>query len=126
LNCVAAIGSPPVIRLIMIGRAVEPPPAIAPSTHLLPVASKAAASSATAAASPPDVHQCVTSRSVAWTAPTGSATDAAKTAASERIFIGNLPRLCIVAVKCYGTARSIAIPESPALPIARSAACAAA
>ena len=42
---------------IMIGRAVPPEPAIAPSTHLLPVASNALASSATAAASPPDVHQ---------------------------------------------------------------------
>ena len=53
------------MRLIMIGRAVLPPPAMAPSTHLLPVASKALANSATAAASPPDVHQWVTSRSVA-------------------------------------------------------------
>jgi LacI family transcriptional regulator len=51
------------MRLIMIGRAVPPPPAMAPSTHLLPVASKALASSATAAASPPEVHQWVTSRS---------------------------------------------------------------
>ena len=50
---------------IMIGRAVSPPPAMAPSTQLSPVASKALASSATAAASPPEVHQCVTSRSVA-------------------------------------------------------------
>jgi hypothetical protein len=57
LNCVAPIGSPPVILLIMIGRAVEPEPAIAPSTQVLPVASNALANSATAAASPPDVHQ---------------------------------------------------------------------
>jgi hypothetical protein len=41
LNCVAAMGSPPVMRLIMIGRAVPPEPAMAPSIHLLPVASKA-------------------------------------------------------------------------------------
>ncbi len=70
---------------------------MAPSTHLLPVASKALANSATAAASPPDVHQCVTSRSVACAAApsvtAGNATDAARTAASVRIFIGNLPVL---------------------------------
>jgi hypothetical protein len=59
------------MRLTMIGRAVPPEPAMAPSTHLLPVASNALASSATAAASPPDVHQCVTSRSVACAAPSG-------------------------------------------------------
>ena len=87
LNWVAPIGSPPVMRLIMIGRAVLPEPAIAPSTHLLPVASNALANSATAAASPPDVHQCVTSRSVACAAPSGSATDAASAAASDRIFM---------------------------------------
>ena len=57
LNCVAPIGSPPVMRLIMIGRAVPPDPAMAPSIHLLPVASNALANSATAAASPPEVHQ---------------------------------------------------------------------
>jgi hypothetical protein len=62
-----AIGSPPVMRLTMTGRAVPPPPAMAPSTQLLPVASNSRANSATAAASPPDVHQWVTSRSVALT-----------------------------------------------------------
>ena len=66
---------------------------MAPSTHLLPVASKALANSATAAASPPEVHQWVTSRSVACAAPSGSATDAASAAASERYFIANLPVL---------------------------------
>src|SRR6266496_6753285 len=60
---VAPIGSPPVMRLIMIGRAMSPEPAMAPSTHLFPVLLKALANSATAAASPPEVHQCVTSRS---------------------------------------------------------------
>ena len=33
LNWVAPIGSPPVMRLIMIGRAVPPEPAMAPSTQ---------------------------------------------------------------------------------------------
>ena len=47
------------MRLTMIGRAVPPEPAMAPSTHVLPVASKALANSATAAASPPLVHPCV-------------------------------------------------------------------
>src|SRR5689334_3221372 len=47
----------------MTGRATSPEPAIAPSTHLLPVALNALANSATAAASPPDVHQWVTSSS---------------------------------------------------------------
>ena len=79
------------MRLIMIGRAVLPEPAIAPSTHLLPVASKALASSATAAASPPEVHQWVTSRSVACAAPTGSATDAANAAASDLICMYTSP-----------------------------------
>ena len=51
------------MRLIMTGRAVSPDPAIAPSTQWLPVALNALANSATAAASPPDVHQWVTSRS---------------------------------------------------------------
>jgi len=32
-SCVAAIGSPPRMREIMMGRAVPPDPAIAPSTH---------------------------------------------------------------------------------------------
>src|SRR4051812_14952910 len=63
LNCMAPIGSPPVSRLTMTGRAVSPAPAIAPSTQWLPVALNALANSATAAASPPDVHQWVTSRS---------------------------------------------------------------
>ena len=72
----APIGSPPMIRLIMIGLAVPPDPAIAPSTQVLPVALNALANSATAAASPPEVHQCVTSRSVAdatLTVPVNSA-----------------------------------------------------
>ena len=69
------------MRLIMIGRAVPPEPAIAPSTQWLPVASKALANSATAAASPPDVHQWVTSRSVAEAMPEyDSATVAASAA----------------------------------------------
>ena len=69
------------MRLIMIGRAVSPPPAIAPSTHLLPVASNALANSATAAASPPDVHQWVTSRSVAEAAPENDSATVAASAA---------------------------------------------
>src|SRR5215468_8482688 len=63
LNCVAPIGSPPVMRLIMTGRATSPDPGIAPSFHLFPVALNALANSATAAASPPDVHQWMTSSS---------------------------------------------------------------
>src|SRR6187401_1872132 len=94
LNWVAPIGSPPVMRLTMIGRAVSPEPAIAPSTHLLPVASKALANSATAAASPPEVHQWVTSRSVA-NAAQGTATDAARAAASERLIMGEPPDGCL-------------------------------
>ncbi len=81
MNWVAPIGSPPVMRLIMIGRAVLPPPAMAPSIHLLPVASNALANSATAAASPPDVHQWVTSRSVACAAAGGERDVAASKAA---------------------------------------------
>ena len=50
----------------MIGRAVSPDPAIAPSIHVLPVAFQASANLETAAASPPDVHQCVTSSSIAF------------------------------------------------------------
>src|SRR5690606_4264650 len=54
----------------MIGRAVEPLPAIAPSTHLSPPsASNFSARTLTAAASPPDVHQCVTSRLAAEAEP---------------------------------------------------------
>jgi hypothetical protein len=49
----------------MMGRAVPPEPAIAPSSHVLPVAFHASANLDTAAASPPDVHQCVTSSSIA-------------------------------------------------------------
>jgi hypothetical protein len=49
----------------MIGRAVPPDPAIAPSSQVLPVAFHASANLETAAASPPDVHQCVTSSSTA-------------------------------------------------------------
>ena len=64
-----------------------PEPAIAPSTHLLPVASNALANSATAAASPPEVHQCVTSRSVAQPAPAVSATEPASAAPKLRNFI---------------------------------------
>src|SRR5882757_6700742 len=51
------------MRLTMTGRAVSPDPGMAPSTQWLPVALNALANSATAAASPPDVHQWVTSRS---------------------------------------------------------------
>src|SRR5678816_3387568 len=47
LNCVAPIGSPPVMRLIMTGRATSPDPGMAPSTHLLPVAEFAKAFNAT-------------------------------------------------------------------------------
>ena len=64
------------ILLIIIGLATPPDPAIAPSTHVCPVASKALASSATALASPPEVHQWVTSNSVAnatLTVPVNSA-----------------------------------------------------
>ena len=56
-NRVAPLGLPPKSRLMMIGRATSPYPAIAQSTHLLPVASSALANSATATASPPDVHR---------------------------------------------------------------------
>ena len=48
----------------MTARAFSPP-AMAASTQVCPVASKALANSLTAAASPPDVHQCMTSNSVA-------------------------------------------------------------
>src|SRR5689334_10539259 len=68
LNWKASIGSPPRMREIMMGRAVSPPPAMAPSIHLLPVAFQASASLETALASPPEVHQWVTSRSTAWAA----------------------------------------------------------
>jgi hypothetical protein len=54
------------MREMMMGRAVPPEPAIAPSTHVLPVAFHASANFATAAASPPDVHQWVTSNSTAF------------------------------------------------------------
>src|SRR5262245_50291952 len=74
LNCVAPIGSPPVMRLIMTGRATSPDPGMAPSTQWLPVALNALANSATAAASPPEVHQWVTSRST----PAGLAGSAAE------------------------------------------------
>ena len=70
LSCVAAIGSPPMMREIMIGRAVPPEPAIAPSTHVLPVAFQASANLPTAAASPPEVHQWVTSSSTPSAADT--------------------------------------------------------
>src|SRR3546814_19292416 len=88
---VAAIGSPPVMRLIMIGRAVLPPPAMAPSTHLLPVALNALANSATAAASPPEVHQCVTYRSAALAAPRGRTTAHATAAAHARLLMSPHP-----------------------------------
>jgi hypothetical protein len=65
------------MRLMNTGRAVLPPPAIAPSIHLLPVALNALANSATATDSPPDVHQCVTSRSVAEATETPPSTVAA-------------------------------------------------
>ena len=65
LNWNAPGGFPPVMRLTMTGRALSPP-AIAPSIHVWPLAVNALANSATAAASPPDVHQCITSRSVAF------------------------------------------------------------
>ena len=88
LNCVAPGGLPPRIRLEMIGRATSPEPAIAPSTHLLPVASNALANSATAAASPPDVHQCVTSTSAALTEPINAMeTVAAKAATIDLYFM---------------------------------------
>ena len=54
------------IRLMIAGMDVPPPPAIAPSIHVLSVlALNASAILVTAAASPPDVHQCVTSSSAA-------------------------------------------------------------
>ena len=62
------MGSPPMTRLTMIGLAVPPEPAIAPSTQLWPVALNALANSVTAAASPRLVQQCITSSSVALAA----------------------------------------------------------
>jgi len=50
------------MREMMIGRAVPPEPAIAPSTHVLPVAVHASANLETAAASPPDVSSLVLNR----------------------------------------------------------------
>ena len=73
---------------MMMGLAVAALPAIAPSTQVCSVlAVKLSASTRTAAASPPEVHQWVTSRSVAWAIPAGSASDAASPSAvlTERI-----------------------------------------
>ena len=91
------------MRLIMIGRAVEPPPAMAPSTHLLPVASKALASSATAAASPPEVHQWVTSRSVACAAESGSDGRRRERGGQRASISLRTSQFYIVAVKGYGS-----------------------
>ena len=52
-----------------MGRAVEPPPAMALSTQMcVPVALRASASLDTALASPPEVYQWDTSSSTAWAA----------------------------------------------------------
>jgi len=74
------------IRLMMIGRAVSPLPPMAPSTHLSPplLVSKAFANYATAAASPPEVHQWVTSQSAARAAVTPPSMAIAAAAVSSR------------------------------------------
>src|SRR3569623_1947351 len=92
LSWVAPIGLPPRMREMMIGRAVSPEPAIAPSPQWLPVASKAFANSITAADSPPDVHQCVTSRSVALAA-VPSIRAAARQATTVNFFIVSPPNV---------------------------------
>jgi hypothetical protein len=70
------------MREIMMGRATSPPPATAPSTQVSPEASKASAKRDTAAASPPEVHQCMTSSSTAAMGVPTSAVPARRQVAS--------------------------------------------
>ena len=65
------------------GRAVPPDPAMAPSSQLCSVALNAAANSATAAASPPDVHQWVTSSSADCAVPAATRAVAANRRAMD-------------------------------------------
>ena len=60
LNCEAVGGLPPTMRLIAAERAAWPP-ATAESTQIPPALVYWSAKTLTAAASPPDVHQCITS-----------------------------------------------------------------
>src|SRR5262249_28964673 len=76
------------MRLMMIGRAVSPLPPMAPSTHLSPPrALKESANTFTAAASPPDVHQCVTSQSAACAAVNPPKTETAAAASSLVVYV---------------------------------------
>jgi hypothetical protein len=86
------------MRLMMIGRAVPPEPAIAPSIHVLPVAFHASANLPTAAASPPDVHQCVTSSS------TADAVDAAQIAVAASSFVDSFTILSSLVLNRYRSA----------------------
>ncbi len=91
---VAPIGLPPRMRLMMTGLAPVPEPASALSTQVWPVSSSnTRANSATAAASPADVHQWVTSR-LAAEAAVVLMRAAANDAATAKFFIGTiLPRV---------------------------------
>jgi hypothetical protein len=72
LNCIAVGGLPPTIRLMPAVRAFSPP-AIALSTQVPPASVNLSANTLTAADSPPEVHQWITSAFIscapAWAAP---------------------------------------------------------
>jgi hypothetical protein len=92
LNCAASGGSPPSARCMIVARAVSPS-ATAPSTHLSPVASNSLANTDTAACSPPEVHQWITSTSAARTEVLPSMAAAARATTDTNLFIDSPPKV---------------------------------
>src|SRR5262249_11545538 len=98
------------MRLRMIGRAVSPLPPMAPSTHLSPPrALNESANTLTAAASPPDVHQCVTSQSAACAAVNPPKTETAAAASSLVVYVITFLPFDGASMRRYATRRSTSI-----------------
>jgi hypothetical protein len=95
LNCMTVGGLPPTIRLMPAFLAFSPP-AIAVSIQVPPAASNCSAKTATAADSPPEVHQWMTSASIASAGvKAGTARTTAVARSDRRIRRITFPPWCI-------------------------------
>src|SRR6185312_4533643 len=93
--CTAVGGSPDDTRAFSTVIAwVPPPPATGMSFQLMPLASRSFFSTVSAAASPPEVHQCSTSTSAAWIGPAASERAMAPATGNMNLRMINPPSCC--------------------------------
>src|SRR3954452_2125441 len=113
LNCIAVGGVPPTVRLMAAVRALTPP-AIAVSTQVPPALANCSANTFTAADSPPEVHQWITSAFISsaftpWVAVTTVKASASDVVHSLAVMSSSLGRFVIDYIFRYTATGAIGV-----------------